>query len=343
MDPDRGRSAPADEAATTREARSQMAGIFLFGLLLLGVWEAYHHFVALTPTPSWDGFAYMENARNWREGTPLLEPFRPPLLSWIIDVVWLVTGESTQGLRMLNAVFSMAAGVVLYVVIRRHKGDYFALGVVGLVWLQTTAFVYSTQLYTEGLAALCLAGALYFLESRKPSDWIWAGVCLGLAFGARYPALVSGLCLFGAMVLVRRDWRAVRNALLGLLPTMGAIIVLMILKTGTFAMSLPKDRHFTLQLSSYYVVHALDIWGLIVFLVPLALLLPSTWRRSEHLPYLAWAFGSLVFWSANALNQQYRFTINFSPAIYFVALLFVEWVAHRALGRRAPLARPVAA
>ena len=52
-----------------------------------------HLYIAEMVLPVWDGAIYLENAQNWLRNEPLVAPYRPPLISWIIAGVWSITGE----------------------------------------------------------------------------------------------------------------------------------------------------------------------------------------------------------------------------------------------------------
>lgn len=51
----------------------------------------YAIYISAMAAPIWDGAVYLENAQDWLANSPIYEPFRPPLLSWIIAGIWAVS------------------------------------------------------------------------------------------------------------------------------------------------------------------------------------------------------------------------------------------------------------
>src|SRR5881628_2397269 len=69
---------------------------------------SYYFYVSEMVVPRWDGAAYLENAQNWIKGEPLFEPFRPQLMSWMMAIVWTVSGENWEPMKYLQAGFTIA-------------------------------------------------------------------------------------------------------------------------------------------------------------------------------------------------------------------------------------------
>src|SRR6266508_2188933 len=71
----------------------------LFGIFCLLMFIHYSIFISLIDVPMWDGAAYLLNARQWLGNTSLSEPYRPPLLSWLTDAIWIFTGEDWTAMK----------------------------------------------------------------------------------------------------------------------------------------------------------------------------------------------------------------------------------------------------
>ena len=72
------------------------------------------------------------------------------------------------------------------------------------------------------------------------------------------------------------------------------------------------------------MVNSLEIWGFAFVLVPIALLQKRTYANAFNYTFIAWFFISLLFWSSSSDNHQFRFTSQFSPAVYFLSILAIE-------------------
>jgi Dolichyl-phosphate-mannose-protein mannosyltransferase len=295
-----------------------------FAVFLIVLSGLYYAFISAYKVPIWDGAVYLSNARNWLTNTPLFEVYRPPFISWLIAGIWSFTGENWIYAKPLAAVFTVGAGIILYLTLRGRKGNFFSLGVAVLTMVGPQVFFYGSQILPEGIALFFVLATLYFVKSEKPAYWFLAGACIGLTFASRYPIVLQA----GALALVesyaRRNWRMLARAIVGAIPVMAAVIGMVFLKTGTFQVALSKDSVFTLMFSLYYVQNSISAWGWIVLLVPLAFLLRGTYTDRYNYVFIAWLLLSMVFWSANATNFDLRYTIQFTPAVYFLALLPLE-------------------
>jgi hypothetical protein len=288
----------------------------------------YAIYISTMAAPIWDGAVYLENAQNWLTGDPLYEPFRPPLISWIIAGIWAVSRvEDWTIIRYLQAAFTMGAGIMLYLTLRKHKGGPFAFGVASLTMLNTQVFYNSALILTEGISLFFLTLTLYFMKSenitRMRFAGIGSGISLAFTFAARYPIVLQGIAIIAVEALIRRNHRLLENAIVGAVPVLSVIVLLVLLKTATFAVALEGDTNFTVLLSPFYVINSIAIWGYAVLLVPLAFLFKRTFEDKYNYTFIAWFIVSLLFWSAST-NHQERFGIQFSPAVYFLALLAIE-------------------
>jgi len=321
----------ARKAATTIIIRFLKRRVFDVAYLVFTLFLALYYaiYISAMAVPIWDGAVYLENAEDWLAGDPLYEPFRPPLLSWIIAGIWAVSRvEDWTIIKYLQAGFTMGAGIMLYLTLRKHKGGPFAFGVASLTMLNTQVFYNSALILTEGISLFFLTLTLYFSKTenikRMRLTGIGSGLSLALTFAARYPIVLQAITIIAVEALIRRNHRLLENAMIGAIPVLSAIALLVFLKTGTFAVALEGDTNLTILLSPFYVINSISIWGYAILLVPFAFLFKRTFEDKYNYTFIAWLIVSFLFWSANTSNHQERFGIQFAPAVYFLALLTIE-------------------
>ena len=296
----------------------------IFAIFMLALVVRYAFYVAGLQSPMWDAATYLINARNWLHGTPLFESYRPPLISWLTSAIWLVTGEEWEAVKFLSVFFVLGAGILLYMTLRKQKGGFFALGVTSLTMLNTQVFFYSTQIYTESLSLFFLAAILFIVKLGRPNHWFLAGIAAGLAFAARYPILLQAVAIIAIESLARKNWKLGLRALPGTIAVVLLVVMIMTVKTGTFDMALSKDSSFTFLLSGFYFANSINIWGIAFILVPFAFLFKQTYVDKYNYVFIGWFLISILFWSANSSNHQFRFAIQFTPAVYYLAVLAIE-------------------
>jgi 4-amino-4-deoxy-L-arabinose transferase-like glycosyltransferase len=284
----------------------------------------YTDFISVLRVPSHDGTVYLMNAHDWLNNEPLDEIYRPPLISWIIAGIWSITGENWLLVKGLQAMFTIGAGVVLYILLRKYKGNVFAFGVTALTMINGPVFLFSTQILTEGLALFFLVLSMYFLKSRKEKYWFLAGITIALTFASRYPVFLQAIAIFAVeSILSRKPKLALRTISSGV-PALILIALVVYLKAGTFTTALSKDTTIDPFLSPYYLVNSINIWGLPFLLVPIALIYRRTYDDKFNYSFIVWFVVSLLFWSASSSNWQFRFAIQYTPAVYFLSILAIE-------------------
>ena len=295
-----------------------------FVVLSISLAFYYFYYVSLVAFPLWDSAIYLENAQNWLRGEPLEASYRPPLVSWLIAGVWSVSGEDWTTAKYIQAVFTISAGIVFYLTLKKYKGDSFAFGVAALTMVNGYVFYWSTQILTEGLSLFFLILSLYFLKSKTRSVWILAGIAIGLTFGSRYPIFVLAVALFVIEIVVGRDTRKLLMTLLGIVPVVLLIIMVVYLKSGSFTVAIERDTELSLILSSFYLQKFIAIFGLISVLLPIAFIFRRTYTDKYNYTFIGWFLVGFLFWSAIAENQQERFMIQIAPAVYFLTALAIQ-------------------
>jgi hypothetical protein len=285
----------------------------------------YNYYVSITKVPGHDASVYLLNARAWLTNKPLDESFRPQLISWIIAGIWAINGgENWLIVKGLQPIFTVSAGVVLYALLRKYKGSLFAFGVATLTMINGTVFLFSTQIVTEGLALFFLVLTLYFLKSRKENYWFLAGITIGLTFASRYPIVVQALAIFIVESIVCRRPKLAIKTISGATLVIVIVVLAIYIKDGAFHTALAKDTSVSLLISPFYLKNSINIWGLAFLLVPIAFLYKRTYADSFNYSFIAWFIVSLLFWSASSANFQFRFAIQYTPAVYFLSVLAIE-------------------
>jgi 4-amino-4-deoxy-L-arabinose transferase-like glycosyltransferase len=297
-----------------------IAFVVFLGVLIAGYWA----YISEMQVPMWDGAAYLANARGWFSGSPLPEIYRPPLISWLIAGIWLITGENWTYAKPLAAVFTVGAAIAVYLSLRKDKGNLFSLGVTMLTILNAQVFYYGSQIYTEGISLFFVVATMWCLKTPKRGHWFLAGIMMGLAFASRYPIVLQCLTLFVVESLVRKDWRLSARTITGALPVLLVVVSAVYLKTGTFQTALAKDTNFTFMLSPFYIVNSISIWGPAFLLVSVALFSRRTYTDSYNYSFIAWFLASLLFWSSNSTNLKLRFVVGFTPAVSYLIVLAIE-------------------
>jgi hypothetical protein len=107
-------------------------------------------------------------------------------------------------------------------------------------------------------------------------------------------------------------------------PALILIALIVYLKAGTFTTALSKDTTVDPFLSPYYLANSINIWGLAFLLVPVALICRRTYDDKFNYSFVVWFVVSLLFWSASSGNWQFRFAIQYTPAVYFLSILAIE-------------------
>lgn len=297
---------------------------FAFVAFIIAILAFYNYYISQMAIPMWDGAVYLENARDWLKGEPLMQPYRPPLISWIIAGVWSIFGEDWILAKYIQMIFTVGAGMLLYLTLRRGKGSLFALGVSVPTMLNPQVFFWSTQILTEGLSLFFLVLTLYCLKSEKQHYWLIAGIAMGLTFASRYPIFLPALALFIAESIARRNLKLVSYTMVTLVPVVILIISAVYIKTGEFNVAIARDTELSPALSPYYIINSITIFGPIFLLIPIAFLFKRTYVDKYNYAFIVWFIVSFLFWSAISENQQARFMSQLMPAAYYLAVLAIE-------------------
>ncbi len=293
---------------------------FTIFIALLSVYYGFY-----SPAASTAENAYLANARSWLSSGNLPDASVPPLVPWMIAGIWNFTGENFFILKMLGLVFLEAAGIILYIIIRRYKGGLFSFGAAALAMLNVYMLSQSGQIYADGLSLFFLVAMLCFLKSETPKHWFLSGIMLGLALATQYLVGLQALAVFAAESIARRKEKLATRTVLGALPVIASVLYLVISRTGTFKIGLGSIAMNIFPTPSSllaYFMKSADIWGFVFLLLPLAFLFRRTYVDKYNYAFIAWLFSSLLL--AAAFGSGRSIIIQATPAVYFLVMLGLE-------------------
>jgi 4-amino-4-deoxy-L-arabinose transferase-like glycosyltransferase len=222
---------------------------FVFFVAALAI--NYHLQISQIVFPIWDGAIYLENAQDWLRNETLDAAYRPPLISWIIAGVWSITGEDWTIAKYIQPVFTLGAAVILYLTLKKHKGDFFAFGVTALTMLNPYVLIYSKHILTEGISLFFLVLSIYFLKSENRYSWIFAGIAMGLTFGSRYPVFIVAVVIFLTELITQLNAKKLKlfaHTMVGLVSIVLLTISAVYIKSGSFTVAIERDT----RLSFFY-------------------------------------------------------------------------------------------
>ena len=280
----------------------------------------YITFINTIHVPIWDGAVFLLNAHQWLNNTNLSEIHRSPIFSWIIDAIWVFTGENWTSIKFVQMAFTMAGIILLYGLLRKRKSALFAFGVSVLTLSNANLFFYTSQIRSEGLSFFFVILTLIFLESsRKRKSWLFTGISIGLTFGTKYPIILQSAVVFIIESIRKKDAKFSIGVILVTISVIVLIISIVYIKTGMFDMNIQRN-----SFSFTHLPNALSIWGPVIVLLPITFLFKSTYKDKFNYIFISWFVTSLIasLWSVSSY-QNWLF-IEFMPSTYFLAILSIE-------------------
>src|SRR6187401_684214 len=100
--------------------------------------------------------------------------------------------------------------------------------------LNPQVFFWGTQILTEGLSLFFLILTLYLVKSDKKTSWFLAGITIALTFASRYPIILQSLAIFIVEFILRKNYKLASYTVMSALPIITIVILVVLLKTGTF-------------------------------------------------------------------------------------------------------------
>jgi 4-amino-4-deoxy-L-arabinose transferase-like glycosyltransferase len=154
----------------------------------------------------------------------------PALWFWIVAIFLKLGGTSLAMLRLPAALFGAATVVPLYALLRGTWGRYAAIAGSTIMAFSISNVHYSrlglNNIVTQFFWATCFFFLLRALRSRRPSDWVLAGLSGGLSeyfyYGTRLlPFILAGFIVF----LFALHWTQARQHAGGFLLLAGSYFV----------------------------------------------------------------------------------------------------------------------
>ena len=192
----------------------RFVGVLLLVLLIvvlnLKIWFAFQYRIGI-----WDGYSYLLNARRFLYGYDpyiFFEILRPPLVPYLINLAWSVTGENIYIAEVLQPIFAVAGAAVLYSLLRRMFG-YKPAFIASLYLLSIPELFVSTNLilvHGEGLFFVTASVYLLWRAIKGETEFYPAATgALALATLARYTSLA--FVIFFALVLGAHYWKPLKS------------------------------------------------------------------------------------------------------------------------------------
>ncbi len=174
--------------------------ILLIIILNVKIWIAFQYRIGI-----WDGYSYLLNARRFLYGFDpyvFFEILRPPLVPYLINLAWSITGENIYVAEIMQPIFAVAGAGVLYSLLKRMFGYEPAL-IASLYLLSIPELFLTTNLilvHGEGLFLITASVYLLWRAVKGDEEFYPAATgALALATLARYTSLV--FVVFFALVL----------------------------------------------------------------------------------------------------------------------------------------------
>ena len=154
----------------------------------------------------------------------------PALWFWFVAVFLKLGGTSLAMLRLPAALFGAATVIALYALLRGTWDRYAAIAGTTIIAFSVSNVHYSrlalNNIVTQFFWATCFFFLLRALRSRRPSDWVLAGLSAGLSeyfyYGTRLlPFILAVFMVF----LVALHWKQARQYVGGFLLLAGSYLV----------------------------------------------------------------------------------------------------------------------
>ncbi len=174
----------------------------LMSILALKVWLALQYKFLV-----WDSYVYLLNARVFIFGQTAgsyFEVLRPPLLPFVVSLLWRITGESVAVASVVQPAFTVATGGLVYFWVRNMSGSGQAIFTALFLLLSPIPFFWTNQILTHGVGLFfSTLGAYSFWRAVNGSHRYYAlGLAsISVAGLARYPDALVLLAALGLMAV----------------------------------------------------------------------------------------------------------------------------------------------
>jgi len=141
------------------------------------------------PSLIWDEAAYLANAKSFFIGSNYNESFRSPLLSLLIALVWLITGEQVIIAKIISILFTLGCVYLTYIIGKAYfnkKSIFLSV----LFSIAPLMLYWGNKVYTDIPSLFFILLSFYLIQKKKV---FFSGISLGLSFLIRYSASLFGL------------------------------------------------------------------------------------------------------------------------------------------------------
>lgn len=320
-------------------------------VLLLKVYFSYASLMI-----GWDATVYLLNARRFLYGyDPLgyFELLRPPLLPFIVSLIWGISGENYQIVAPIQAICTVSAGVLLYMIIREmFDGGTALLSFLVFIFCSPEAFAVTNELLAHGIDLLFVLVCIYCAWKARPrkastsplQTYAYTGLIglfAALASLTRYPSI-----LFAPAVLILLITRDVRWNLRWI-AICGMVFLIAWIPWLRWNIANGSGDPFASMRGGFSVVayaqenepwhryvtglpELVSIVGTVLFFIGIASY--ETFTDRKRLAFFSWFVASSAFFSSMPMRGL-RFAIEWIPAIAVLIALGARRVVKR-LGSR---------
>jgi len=136
----------------------------LLTVLAVKVWLSLQYRMSI-----WDAYVYLANAQGFLMGRTPNDPYhffellRPPLVPYIIALVWAVTGVSYNAAALIQPIFTVASAFVFFLLLKEMFGLKPAFIGSLLLLVAPEIFFWTNQILVHGEVLFFMITAYYFL------------------------------------------------------------------------------------------------------------------------------------------------------------------------------------
>lgn len=282
---------------------------------------------------SWDGYVYLLNARAFVEGLGApnyFEVLRPPLLPFMILEIWQTFGEGIGKAAIISPIFTVAAGTLLYALVKEMFDARAGLIASAGFLLSPTIMTNTDLILVHGISVFFVTLTIFSLwrARREPAYYAIAGASIAFASLTRYPdflvIIVAAIFLLVDLKEKSRKRRDILKwSLLG-----AAVFVLLWLPWFWWCQAVYNDPLVSLKLGtvSGYATTT-GVWNFYLLGLPTVLTFPGLtllilgiasrgWLRDRRRIFFGFWFLIFFIFYSSWPNQDLRFMVEWAPPLF---------------------------
>lgn len=308
--------------------------------LLLGLLVLFLVFNSLSPLLLWDENAYLGNARSHIAQSNFTEDFRPPLLEWLIALVWL-PAESILTAKILIILMTLGTVFFTHLILREHFPERKSFFVTLSFALSALIIFWGFRIYADVPALFFIVVSFYCLlkkeklgeNGKKASVLIaLAGITSALAFLTRFTSALFPLAV-GVYYIFKKKYKdlAIFSVffILALLPWLAYNQIHYQNPVWDF-----KEQYSGVEQWTHWepaIKHVKNLFmsvGLLAFLLPFGIFSLLRKKDNKKLVWLILIYVavSLVYYFFFVKMKDIRYYIPFLPFLYLMAFDGFFWL-----------------